>query len=305
MSSRAGIPCADAPAVHTSELDTVWFQVGGTICNLRCRHCFISCSPENDRFGFLSLATCERYLDEARSLGVKEYYLTGGEPFANPDICDILESTLQHGLATVLTNATLFRTVTLDRLEAIRRASSYTLEMRVSLDGYAAEMNDPIRGRGTFDRAMKGLRDLVKRGFEPIITITRTWEESDDEVLAGFTRTLSEIGYAQPRLKVLPLIKLGAEVERTGAYSEEARITPAMLDGFDENQLLCSSARMVTDQGVWVCPILLDAADARMGETLAETVLDFPLRHAACYTCYQFGAICSNATSTACTAGET
>ncbi len=291
---------AAAPCVHTRKLEVVWFQVAGTICNLRCHHCFISCSPENDSFRFLSLETCVRYLEESKTLGAKEYYFTGGEPFANPQMCDILEATLRYGPATVLTNATLFRDGTLDRMEALRRDASYPLELRVSLDGHSAEMNDPIRGEGTFDRTMEGIRKLVERGFRPIITITRTWCGCDEEVLAGFRNMLAAIGYDQPRLKILPLLKLGAEVDRTGGYDENSRVTQAMMQGYDESRLVCSTARLVTDRGVWVCPILLDFAEARMGDTLAESVRDYPLRHAACHTCRQFGAICSNVTPGIC-----
>jgi len=289
---------SDAPPVQTRSLDTVWFQVGGTICNLRCHHCFISCSPENDKFAFMSAETCRRYLDEAVGLGVKEFYFTGGEPFANPEMCDILEMTLVHGPATVLTNATLFRDGVLERLADIRRDAEHPLELRVSLDGYSADMNDPIRGEGTFDRAIEGVRRLVERGFRPIMTITRTWCGCDQEVLAGFVRLLQSQGYAEPRLKILPLLKMGAEVDRTGPFCDQLRVTHEMMEGFDQTQLLCSTSRLVTDQGVWVCPILLDVSDARMGDTLAGTIRDFPLGHPACHTCYTNGAICSNTTGT-------
>lgn len=295
----------DAPQAPLESLDTVWFQVGGTICNLRCHHCFISCSPENDKFKFLSLETCARYLEESKTLGVKEYYFTGGEPFANPQMCDILELALTYGPSTVLTNATLFRDPTLDRLEAISKSSTNQLELRVSLDGYTAEMNDPIRGDGTFDRAMEGTRKLVDRGFRPILTIARTWDGDDDAVLKGFVELLKSIGYGSPRLKILPLLKIGAEVDRLQGYGEEARLTHEMMRGYDQSQLLCSSARLVTDQGVWVCPILPDSPDARMGDTLTETIRPYPLRHSACYTCWQFGAICSNETTSTCNASDT
>ena len=33
----------DAPRVALQSLDTLWFQVGGTVCNLACTHCFVSC----------------------------------------------------------------------------------------------------------------------------------------------------------------------------------------------------------------------------------------------------------------------
>ena len=49
------LPILDTPApfVALSHLDDLWFQVAGTLCNLTCRHCFISCSPHNHSFGFL------------------------------------------------------------------------------------------------------------------------------------------------------------------------------------------------------------------------------------------------------------
>ena len=46
-----------APRVHLASLDTLWFQVAGTLCNLACTHCFVSCSPTNRTHEMLSLAT--------------------------------------------------------------------------------------------------------------------------------------------------------------------------------------------------------------------------------------------------------
>src|SRR5258708_29566289 len=125
-----------APVVLLAHLDDLWFQVGGTLCNLTCRHCFISCSPHNHSFGFLNLETVRRYLDESVALGVKEYYFTGGEPFLNPDMTAILELTLHYGPATVLTNGTVFKEEWLSRLERAEKESPYSLEFRVSIDGF-------------------------------------------------------------------------------------------------------------------------------------------------------------------------
>src|SRR5438874_12561092 len=112
---RLPLPIRAAPIVHLEHLDDLWFQVGGTLCNLECRHCFISCSPHNRNFGFLDLATVRRRLIESVELGVKEYYFTGGEPFLNPDMTAILELTLQFGPATVLTNGIVFKPAWLER----------------------------------------------------------------------------------------------------------------------------------------------------------------------------------------------
>src|SRR5438552_17728102 len=102
LSDDAGSPVA--PVVPLAHLDDLWFQVAGTLCNLECRHCFISCSPHNHSFGFLDLETVRRRLEESVRLGVKEYYFTGGEPFLNREMVAILELTLHYGPATVLTN---------------------------------------------------------------------------------------------------------------------------------------------------------------------------------------------------------
>ena len=105
--ASATAPAAGAPRVALSSLDTLWFQVGGTLCNLACSHCFVSCSPTNHTHEMMSLAEVEPYLDEGASLGVKEYYFTGGEPFLNPEMEDILCRALEYGPATVLTNGLL------------------------------------------------------------------------------------------------------------------------------------------------------------------------------------------------------
>src|SRR5947209_3384919 len=169
----------NAPEVPLAHLDDLWFQVAGTLCNLTCTHCFISCSPHNRSFGFLDLAAVRRHLDESVALGVKEYYFTGGEPFLNPDMTAILELTLRYGPATVLTNATVFKDAWLDRLRRADEASPYSLEFRVSIDGFTAEQNDPIRGPGSFARALKGVRQLLVHGFLPLITVARTRDDQD------------------------------------------------------------------------------------------------------------------------------
>ena len=286
---------SDVPKVELKSLDELWFQVSGTLCNLECTHCFISCSPHNDSFGYLSLQTIERMLAESVDWGVKEYYFTGGEPFLNREILSILERTLQFGPATVLTNGTVLKPYGVRQLRAAEEKSIYSLEFRVSIDGPTPEMNDPIRGSNTFERAMKGVGLLVEFGFLPIITMTRTWDFSQEEqTLSQFRQVLQNHGYHRPRIKVLPRLQIGAEEKRTEGYGIHDRITTAMLKDFDASQLICSHSRVVTDRGIFVCPILLDSPDARMGETLEQAAADYPLSHGACLTCYQYGAICTN-----------
>jgi molybdenum cofactor biosynthesis enzyme MoaA len=294
------LPLLDGPAprVALRHLDHLWFQVGGTLCNLECRHCFISCSPHNRSFGFLGHAAVRQVLDESVALGVKEYYFTGGEPFLNRDMIAILELTLKYGPATVLTNGTVFRDDGLERLRRAEDESLYSLEFRVSLDGFTAEENDRVRGAGTFERILRGVRQLVAHGFLPILTVTRIHDDQDEaELVRGFAALLRAQGYHRPRLKLLPMLRIGAEASRCRGYHPEERVTPEMMADYDADRLICSHSRIVTDRGIHVCPILIETPDARLGSTLAEALGPCALRHHACYTCYQYGALCSNASS--------
>ncbi len=236
-------------------------------------------------------------LRESVAFGVREYYFTGGEPFMHREIVPMLGDALVYGPATVLTNATLVLSRTARALADVAAGSPYTLELRVSLDGTTPAMNDDIRGEGSFARALAGIRELVAAGFLPIITAMQTW--ADDEgvaVLRAFRDLLASVDYHRPRLKILPPLRIGGEATRTHGYAPEDRVTHEMLHGFDLDQLLCSRARLVTEQAVYACPILLDRPSARLGMTLGEAVIrPAALIDSACYTCYASGAICANA----------
>jgi len=280
------------PQVALRSLDTLWFQVAGTVCNLACTHCFVSSSPTNHTHEMLSLADIRGHLADAVRLGVREYYFTGGEPFLNPEMEAILEETLKVGPASVLTNGLLLDPDRCVRLKALAESSDYSLDLRVSLDGYDAAGNDPIRGAGTFERILAGVRNLVSAGLNPVITVTAACREADtDDGKARFFALLRELGVERPRLKILPVFQLGAEAERSGAYASWQRLRDGETgDGWDHLQ--CSACRMVTDQGVWVCPILVNEPSAKMGETLADALGPFPLQHAACWTCHVYGVSC-------------
>jgi hypothetical protein len=130
--------------------------------------------------------------------------------------------------------------------------------------------------------------------------MVETWpQEKTLDVLRQFSAELRGRGYSHPRFKIIPTLRIGMEESRTRGYLPEERITVEMLEGFDSGQLLCSHSRIVPDRGVAVCPILIEKEGAHMGRSLADSMRPFPVTHAACYTCYLHGAICTNASSSA------
>lgn len=283
------------PAQPFHGLDELWVQVAGTFCNLTCRHCFVTCGPAEARHAMMTRAEVAARVAEGLALGLREVYLTGGEPFLNAELEGIVEDTLAHAPVTILTNGTLFTERRVAWLATTTRASRLSLELRISLDGLEASAHDAFRGAGAWARTMNGLRALHAVGLAPIVTVTQNTPE-DPRVFAGRTvAALRAEGLPTPRLKLLPMFRLGREVARSGGYDPHHTLAALANNAFDPHRLQCGHGRAVTSRGVYVCPLLVDEPGGRMADTLAEASRPFALAHAACATCWVTGMTCANA----------
>ncbi len=289
-------PVARVPQAEFHQLETVWVQVAGTLCNLRCSHCFISCAPDNHDLEIMQTADVLRALDEARELGAKEIYFTGGEPFIHKEFLSILEYALASFPVSVLTNGLLIDERRADALERVSRASRYTLEIRISLDNFDPEKNDAVRGKGTHAKVLAAYKRLCDRGFLPILTVTEIEEYLDPQAdptgrFDRYVQLLRSLGVEQPRIKIIPIFEMGM----LPSPERPEYVTPEMMEGYDHSLLQCSSCRIVADDGVYACPILVGEEEARMSEgSLAEAMRPCDLYHTACTTCYVTGMTCKN-----------
>ncbi len=282
------------PAQPLLHLDTLWIQVAGTLCNLECTHCFVSSGPGIDRHALMSRSEVSRRVAEGLSLGVKEFYFTGGEPFVHPDILEIIDDTLAVGPCTVPTNGTLFTGARLEALRALTQRSRYSLEIRVSLDGPCPEDHDRFRGPGSFARTLEGLVRLEHHGMLPIVTATRNTDEDPLSIRERYARMLTEAGVRRPRIKLIPMFRLGRETERTRGYLAIESLLDLPPEQFDPTRLQCSGCRAITSRGVFVCPLLVDEPGARLGNRLEDSLAPFRLSYGACSTCYATGMTCAN-----------
>ena len=294
VQSSDSVPCAGF-----EHLETLWFQITGTLCNLRCSHCFISCSPDNHTLEFLSRAQVDQYLAEASAVGIKELYFTGGEPFLHPEIFEILAAALAVAPTTVLTNGVLISERFAGRLGELASASDYSLEVRVSLDAPEEDANDAIRGAGVFGKALRGLRRLQDAGLLPIVTATELVVEEgqihprpgEDSFYRQFHDLLAEHGLRRARVKILPVFNMGMLDGR----GHSTLVTEELLEEFETSDLQCSSGRLVAHNGVYACPILAGEKGARMSESgLAEALRPCSLFHPSCATCVFTGMTCRN-----------
>jgi len=294
--SRAELPAGagGVPSQPWLELDALWIQVAGTLCNLSCTHCFVTCGPDQERHGMMTRAEVAARVTEALPAGVREFYLTGGEPFLHPDIEVIVEDTLAVAPVTVLTNGTLFTERRVRWLAALTRSARHSLELRVSLDATQEAAHDAFRGAGAWARTIAGLRALEANGLAPIVTLTRPRGMDEATLAASAAAALRAEGLSGTRLKLLPMFALGRELTRLGEAPAPRSLASLPAEAFDPGRLQCGRSRAVTSRGVFVCPLLVDEPGGRMGDTLHEAARPFALVHDACVTCWATGMSCAN-----------
>jgi MoaA/NifB/PqqE/SkfB family radical SAM enzyme len=169
-----------------------------TRCNLRCRHCYIN--PEQHGRKRIPIDRIERWLQifAARSPGAN-LVLLGGEPTLHPQLPRAVRSARRMGFGsiTIDTNGYLFN----DILEQLTPAEVDVFSF--SLDGASAETNDRIRGKGSFDACVNGIRRAAAKGFSTSLICTLSRANLPE--LSRMGALLQELGVGRFFIQVLGL----------------------------------------------------------------------------------------------------
>lgn len=279
--------------------ETLWFNTG-TLCNLTCRNCYIESSPTNDALVYLTAAEVAGYLDELGTLqnGTIEIGFTGGEPFMNPAVMDMLEDTLTRGhSALVLTNAMRPMRRHEARLLELRERHGNRLALRVSLDHYTRQLHEVERGNNTFDKAVDGLRWLAGNGFNISVAGRTCWGESEDHGRAGYRALFADLGIALATGDPHALI-LFPEMDETVDVPEITTNCWRILD-VDPGEVMCAGSRMIVKRrgadspAVVACTLLPYASEFELGGSLAGAREPIKLNHPHCARfCVLGGASC-------------
>ncbi len=192
-------------------------------CNLRCDYCCVRSSPTAPRRE-LGLDRVQRIAREASQLGVKEIFVTGGEPFLLEDIGEILISCAAAAPTTVLTNGMLF---TGRRAETLRVLPRDRIVLQISLDSATPERHDLHRGAGTWVRTRAGIQRARAEGFRVRLAATVSTDAEgeefrqflDEEKIAEEDRVIRRIalrgaageGLAVTRTDLVPEVTITAE----------------------------------------------------------------------------------------------
>ena len=174
--------------IAPKKLEELWIYFT-LACNLRCKHCLVDAGKvlKNE----LTVDEFKKVVDESIKLGVKRFYITGGEPFIKEGIFDLIKyiTKTKKREVIVLTNATLFDN---RKIAELKKLVSPRLLIQVSLEGQNAEIHDKLRGKGSFDAAVDGIKKLMSIGIIPIVSTAIS--KLNEKDIAKTSRFLSKLG---------------------------------------------------------------------------------------------------------------
>jgi mycofactocin biosynthetic radical S-adenosylmethionine protein MftC len=186
----------DAPICLTWELTYA--------CNLACVHCLSSSGRRDPRE--LTTAECRSVIDELQRMQVFYVNIGGGEPTVRPDFWELVDYATDRQVGVKFsTNGVR---ITPDRARLL--ADSDYVDVQISIDGATAEINDAVRGPGSYRTAVTAMHNLAEAGFRDfklsVVMTRQNCEQLDD-----FAEIAERYG-AQLRLTRLRPAGRGADV---------------------------------------------------------------------------------------------
>ncbi|MEU6355550.1 mycofactocin radical SAM maturase [Streptomyces sp. NPDC047072] len=142
----------DAPICLTWELTYA--------CNLSCAHCLSSSGRRDPRE--LSTAEAKAVIDELEAMQVFYVNIGGGEPTVRPDFWELLDHATSHHVGVKFsTNGVRITPEAAERL-----ARNDYVDVQISLDGATADVNDAVRGAGSYATAIRAMENLAAAGMK-------------------------------------------------------------------------------------------------------------------------------------------
>ncbi len=243
--------------VGLDHLETLWINTG-TLCNIECVNCYIESSPSNDRLVYLTAREVSAFLDEAEVAKTREIGITGGEPFMNPDILEMLDDALGRGFEVlVLSNAMqpMQRPRIKKGLLELLEKYGTQLTIRVSLDHFTQALHETERGAQTWDKAIEGLDWLAQNKFRIAIAGRTCWNENDESSRAGYAGLIADRGWPIEASDHQELVLLP---EMDGSH-DVPEITTACwgILSISPSDMMCAKSRMVVKRKGADAPVVL------------------------------------------------
>lgn len=284
-------------------LEDLWVMQG-SICDLRCKHCYTASSPLNNRLEQITSAELRPHLEAAASFGVQKIYFTGGEVFVNQDVLhgraerneeflSSLRLALQIAPVEILTNGRRYIRNHFAALEELHQRFPGRLTLRVTLESPHEAEHNAIRGQTTFAQTVETIRELGGMGFVPVITAERPLlhENSPEAIRCSYAGLFPgiriEVNLIENMLEMgHQLVKIAAEGHKP---TPEVFITTKCFGILNKSpqSLMCHFSRCIQKIGselrYYPCPVIYDDEHFDLGGTLEESFQRVYIAHKNCY----------------------
>jgi hypothetical protein len=284
-------------------LEDLWVMQG-SVCDLRCTHCYTASSPSNSRLEQIPFAELRPHLEDAARMGVRKIYFTGGEVFVNQNVLrgraerndeflDSLAFALEIAPVDVLTNGRRYIRNHFEALRRLHERHASRLTLRITLESPEAQSHDAIRGRGTFAQTTETIRLLAGMGFAPVIAAERPLLDgrSDTQIRDSY-RSLFP-GAAVEVSLIENMLEMGHHLTALTRRGElphaEVFVTTNCFAalGKSPESLMCHFSRSIQkidgELRYYPCPVIYDDPRFEMGATLRESLRRVYTAHKNCY----------------------
>ncbi len=286
-------------------LEDLWVMQG-SVCDLKCTHCYTASSPTNHRLQQITCAELRPHLREAERFSVQKIYFTGGEAFVNEEVLrgraqrneeflKNLACALEIAPVEILTNGRRYIRNHFDALRELRARHGDRLQLRITLESPIAAEHDAIRGKGTYAQTFETIEQLSAMGFVPIITAERPFlaGRSDEEIREAYQERFRGLGIAVEVNLIENLVEMGHQLVQLAKQGRQPRpevfITTGCFSILNKppESLMCHFSRCIQKiEGklrYYPCPVIYDDPRFELGETLEESFRRVYLAHKNCY----------------------
>lgn len=276
-------------------LSELWFHVG-TACNLSCPFCLEGSKPGDTRLQPMTLSDVAPYIDQAPALGVERFSFTGGEPFVIREFHKILAHAAQYKPCLVLTNGTKPLHQRLAQVKALKDLP-HPVSFRISIDSPVREQHETMRGPGSFNEALMGIKLLTDLGFD--VSVARQMAAGEDS--AAVERQYRELFEYHRIATGTSLVAFPDFLTPFATAAVPEVTTQCMTQYQDETSrraFMCAYSKMMIKKSgemrVYACTLVDDDPGYDLGSSLADSLNQrIIMKHHRCYSCFAYGASCS------------
>lgn len=263
-----------APVYKLKELNNLFIELTAKNCNQRCNSCYIKFPISKTVKDFIPKDIIEKALIDTKAENLYCIYLTGGEPMTHPDFNSILRLCLKRCNVCICTNSSFLNEKKIRFLKKVEdeggeNVGHNQIFFKLSVAHFNELESDKVKYRGQFRQTISALKILNRYNFTSVLAIQNFYKLDEDTIKNNFERIFQENGINNTDLQ----INVSYPNHTDEDFLKSANITD------------CMNGRVLTKQGIYVCPFLSSDYRGRMGISFNDYSKSMTAETDFCATC--------------------